>query len=67
MRRKALAGRSCAKYVLSLCGLFAMLVVEVGRFVSAFGVCLVQDVRIGEDILCGSMGVESRKWNKTCI
>jgi len=55
LRRKALAGRSCAKYVLSLCGLFAMLVVEVGRFVSAFGVCWVQDVRIGEDILGGKL------------
>ena len=55
MRRKALAGRGCAKYVLSLCGLFATLVVEVGRFVSAFGVCLVQDVRIGEGILGGKL------------
>ena len=32
-----------------------MLVVEVGRFVSAFGVCWVQDVRIGEGILGGKL------------
>ena len=32
-----------------------MLVVEVRRFVSAFGVCLVQDVRIGEGILGGKL------------
>ena len=30
----------------NLLGLFAALVVEIGKFVSAFGVHLVQDVRI---------------------
>ena len=43
---ESVSGRNCVACGANLLGLFAALVVEIGKFVSAFGVHLVQDVRI---------------------
>ena len=48
---------ACGAYLL---GLFAALVVEIGKFVSAFEVHLVQDVRI-DGVIC-----DRRHWWRDC-
>ena len=48
----SVSGRNCVACGANLLGLFAALVVEIGKFVSAFGVHLVQDVRI-DGVICG--------------
>ena len=44
----------------NLLGLFAALVVEIGKFVSAFEVHLVQGVRI-DGVIC-----DRRRWRRDC-
>ena len=56
----SVSGRNCVACGANLLGLFAALVVEIGKFVSAFGAHLVQDVRI-EGVICGR-----RRWWRDC-
>ena len=56
----SVSGRNCVACGANLLGLFAALVVEIGKFVSAFGVHLVQDVRI-DGVICGR-----RRWWRDC-
>ena len=56
----SVSGRNCVACGANLLGLFAALVVKIGKFVSAFGVHLVQDVRI-DGLICGR-----RRWWRGC-